>query len=303
VVDWPLHFHKDDISTRLPCPDTLYDDSEIPEMPLLDSDYSTMEREQPKLELSGQGYLIQLAAIAGQVSTNIRRIKRPITKAAQDGGSDESFSSAAKQLADWRAALPPALDNTLERLTNSMHGGFCGLFLAIQTLYYVTMMKLHRHVRMQHVPPATLMRNITIARTSAVALLDLFVHFCDLREQHRLPVAFPSYGLIAAVDVLSAGGPVSELTTLVTSLLATMPMFEDRSRPWVMARRQTERLKARIEDLAAVTQADGPPTVGCISPDGKYWKLHQPLETYAGKQCDTFYGLEAPIFFEALGSD
>ncbi|KAF2230222.1 hypothetical protein EV356DRAFT_454307 [Viridothelium virens] len=293
--DFPSFLQGEDISTKLPCPDDLFDNGTIPDMPLLDLGTIDENLTKSSGSLGGLGYLVQIGALSAEVWTLVHRSRRRATQDYRHAYEDLS-SNLPRRLHDWSASLPSTLRYSTSNLANSNEAGFASLFVSLHTVCHVTTLNLYRYARIDCLEPAIIARNIRRTRETARTVLELFLNVIKI-ENHNFNAASPGYGLIVAVDVLSAGGRVVDLPALISAFLKTARLLDDLSSFWASAKHQRRLLQRRIEDLARITDGSGP---GSLIDNGRYWTVDEPLQAYTSKDCDVIYGVEKEVFIEAL---
>ncbi|KAL9089669.1 MAG: hypothetical protein Q9165_005701 [Trypethelium subeluteriae] len=293
--DFPSLMQGEDISTKLPCPDALFDNGTIPDMPMLTNDTIDENFKQSSDTLGGLGYLVQIAALSAEVWTHVHRSRRRAARDYRHAYEDLS-SNLPRRLHDWAANLPPTLRYSTSNLANSNKAGFASLFVSLHTVRHVTTLNLYRYTRIDCLEPSVIARNIRLARASARTVLELFLSLIEI-ENHNFNAASPGYGIIVAADVLSAGGRVVDLPALISAFLKTARLLDDLSSFWASAKHQRRLLQRRIEELAQITNGSGP---GSLVDDGRYWTVDEPLQAYTHKDCDVIYGVEKEVFIEAL---
>lgn len=284
-----------DIFTRLPCPDTLYDEDAIPEMPLFDNGVIDKRLTRSSATLGGLGYFAQIATLFSEVATHIHRSK---WRAAEDYAFDyeDLYASLRERLCGWSNSLPPAFQYSVPNLANSNQIPSTGLLLSLHTMFHTTVLKLHRYARPACLGPALITRNILLARQSARTILNLLLKLNEI-EHSTSTATFPGHALIAAFDVLSAGGSMAELPSLISAFLRAAHFLDELSNFWASAKHQRRLLQRRVEELAQIADGTGP---GSLSADGQYWTVCEPLEVHAPKECDVIYGIERTLYFETL---
>ena len=285
----------EDIFTKLPCPDTHFDDNMIPDMPLLDNGIVDPKMAKSSATLGGLGYLAQITALSGEVSVHIYRSKR---RSAEDYRHtyENLYSSLPKRLHEWSASLPCALQYSVPNLVHSNKAGFVGLFVTLHAIRHTTILRLHRYVRPDCLGTAAITRNICRARESAKMILDMVLALNEVQHD-AFGASFPAYALIAAFDVLSAGGSVATLPPLISTFLTAARPLDELSTFWASAKHQRRLLQRRVEELAQITDGSGP---GSLTADGRYWTVDESLESYASKDSDVIYGVDRALYFEVL---
>ncbi|KAI9712369.1 MAG: hypothetical protein M1820_001582 [Bogoriella megaspora] len=287
--------NSEDIFTRLPCPDRLFDDNEIPEMPSLDRISHNRQ------ELGGLGYLAQIATLGGDYATNARRAKRRT-------GSDyactyESLrSTLLHQLEKWHTALPQTWKCNLANLNTSLEQGYGGLFLDMHSIYHIICINLHRYVLQDSIPKATQSRNLLLARQSAQTLLSMGLRLHEIPTQMPSSL-FPGHAMLMAVDTLSAGGRISGLPGLLHAFLNVVHILDEPTKVWASIRHQQSLLKQRNAELVRLTGLDKGSRSGRLSNDQRHWRLDNAIDNNSNKDCDIVYGASDEVFFEAIAGE
>jgi hypothetical protein len=100
------------------------------------------------------------------------------------------------------------------------------------------------------------------------------------------------------VDVLSSGGTVSMLPTLIDSISSTIPYVEELAAYWASAQAQQRAIQSRLTHLIEIArQEEQGAQNGSF---GQFWRLPEPLETVFGSE-DAVYKAADQLLFEVIG--
>ncbi|KAF9885431.1 hypothetical protein FE257_012953 [Aspergillus nanangensis] len=261
---------------RLPCREEVYEAQQYTTVPYFQPFLNQLPVS-PEDEVSGisaMAILIEVMSLWGDVSDHVFRLS--LIPAEAYGRLFEDFHSTIVRRADeWTARLPDHLIFTAMNMERSIRAKKADAFISIHMLYHATLMKLNRHARYQNLPDALVDRHVHTTRTHAVEILRIshaLLRYASDYESTRItlepaPVKgtilnpFLGYVILSAVDVLSAGGlmvEISECTNLIRSGLAAvreLGRFWDGSIP--LASLIETRLEAMTEYLHHPMEADG----------------------------------------------
>lgn len=219
------------------------------------------------------------------------------------------------KLFDWKSSLPLHLQYSRQRLVEATHHGYAGSLIAMHALYNVSQLKAARNAHHELLSPQTTSRQIRIAHTNAVQLLEMV---CDIRSTKphgsgkgqdpiNLLSPFFAYGITAAIDTLSAGGLREELghtMRLINDSIATLHNLGQFCASAKTQAKQASKRMALIEARAAESfKATAVVTAPRATNGGETencWRISEPMEQVLTLQQDVCYGTSPAIYFKAL---
>ncbi|OCL09486.1 hypothetical protein AOQ84DRAFT_431293 [Glonium stellatum] len=293
--------HPEDTFLRLPCLESAYGSSAPPETPLFD--FELLKKGLPSNPaLGAMAYLTLISAIWGDVMSHtgraVHRFDNTYEKLYQD-----FYSRTCDRLEAWMTHLPSHLRYSPHNLDISIADGYAGTFLSIHALYHTTTMRLNRHVRPISLSSSIIRRNIIQATHDATQFLSVMQALSHSSRLQRLPsthfifsTPFPGYALMIACDILTSGGLVSELPSLMQSIGGSISCIDELAEFWASARAQQKAIEMRLKQLAEIALS----SKDSNNRKGAFWRVGSPLETAFRKQDDVIYGVTDEVFFDAI---
>jgi len=98
-----------------------------------------------------------------------------------------------------------------------------------------------------------------------------------------------------ACDILTSGGLISELPSLMRSIRSSLFCINELAEFWASALAQQKAIKARVKQLAETLASED-----SNNRKGAFWRGECPLETAFRKQDDLVYGVTDEAFFVAI---
>ncbi|KAF2269300.1 hypothetical protein CC78DRAFT_276870 [Lojkania enalia] len=300
----------EDTFLRLPCLETFFEASDACDTPFFDFDLLSRPPSSPSLAPGGLGhmaYLTLISAIWGEVLTfTSRAVHRP--DIGYERIYETFYAKTYERLETWTAMLPPNLHFSHHNLDNSIIEGNAGSFISLHALYYTTIIRLNRHVRIRTLPAEKITRNIDQAFRNAYQFLLLMHSLAAVNRQRRLPpnassdflfsTPFPGYALLLSADVLSSAGTVSALPNLIETLTTAISCTEELANFWASARTQQKAISNRVKQLAEIAlQEEQGVRNGSYGP---FWRTNDSMETAFGSE-DTIYKASDEVLFRVVG--
>jgi hypothetical protein len=295
----------EDTFLRLPGLESTYEASNPGEAPLFD--FGLLSRQALPGPIFGyMAYLTLISAVWGDVLTfTSRSVHRP--EAGYEQIYEAFYAKTYERLDAWLAMLPANLQFTAHNLDNSITEGFAGTFISLHALYYTTVIRLDRHVRVRALPVDKLARNINHALRSATHFLGMMDLLAAPNRRRRLPpnaaaeflfsTPFPGYAIMLSVDVISAVGTTSMLASLIETLETSMSCIEELANFWASARAQHKAVLNRVKQLTDVAvQEEQGVRNGSFGP---FWRMSDSLETAFGND-DVMYKANDQVLFEVV---
>ncbi|KAL1302975.1 hypothetical protein AAFC00_003292 [Neodothiora populina] len=292
--------NEDDVQTRLPCAEQVYEDGSPSSASLLqDIGSSTTDAH------SATAYVITASTLWKDVMQFLHRsIHLPRSTYRT---KFESFQETMqRRLYDWQQTLPQHFKYSREELDQAIHRGYAGDFLAMHTLYLFSQLKLSRMIRHELLPMDVVARSICAAHSHALQLLALL---CDVTiliasasnigiRTTDLMSPFIAQAMSFAIDTLGAGGLREEIVTTQQVLSIAIEVLRDLSQhcvsTWILVKKAEKRL-TQIESWPSELdiRAGRGQTRRC-------WRTQEPMDKAPPLEQDVMYGVSSAIFSEAL---
>ncbi|KAJ5649656.1 uncharacterized protein N7484_003379 [Penicillium longicatenatum] len=219
---------------RLPCREEIYEAQQYATAPYFQAVLNQATVTNDDLSaLSPMAFLIQIMSIWGDVSLNVFRLAHaPSEGYAQL--AEEFHEIISRRTEDWIKRLPEHMVFSAVNLERAAQVKKADAFLSIHIFYHATLMKLYRHARYSSLRSEILVQYIHRARFHAVEALRIAMAImpCANADTSGPNVTLLSpligYGVLSAVDVLSAAGLIAELPDcipLIRGALSVMQLF------------------------------------------------------------------------------
>ena len=276
---------------RLPCDEAAYARGEIPDTPFFHT-----EMIDPKLSIeadrSGLGmmaFFVEVATIWGDVLGQAYRSQYQSTEQYGEP-AEEFYQEQMARLEAWRAGLAAHLHPSEDNIDKAFQGGYIGVFLSLWLVYHCAAMKLCRHVRFPYMKPEHIDRNLTKARQHACEIMAMMPSLAKANRERRMPESafivstpFTGYGILIAVDILTAAGSLVELPVLLEVLSSSTEVMEELAQYWSSASRQWNMIADRFQSLLTTVTAKGVTTVK------RAFYVKTPMEVVFGLEHDLVY--------------
>merc|ERR1712137_1381628 len=175
----------EDVFVQLPCLDSMYDASTPCNAPILDEELLNGSAASGPV-LGHMAYLCLISTLWGEVLTfTSRAARRP--DSVYERHYDTFYTRTNDKLDAWHAMLPEELQYSPRNLDNSMVGGYAGTFVSIHALYYATIIRLNRHVRVNILPMEKQRRNLERALRMASNFLSVMLSLAPASRQRLSP--------------------------------------------------------------------------------------------------------------------
>ncbi|RMZ79275.1 hypothetical protein DV737_g3484, partial [Chaetothyriales sp. CBS 132003] len=297
---------------RLPCDDECYESGVVPALPVFRYSDSGRQAWQAR---SGHGPIAYLVGIALILDEAIQNQK---LAASHRLGEFESFLQKARSrlsvldralrvyFSDSQQAGTTRHSGEMRRPSGDQSGsGTSGLHL----FYHLAAMALNRHVPWRSLSAEGVERCVKETYNHAVQTMDL-LNRLDEDGGARMHLARMSRGspiaalaVLAAVDVITAAGPISELFEhqddggkhgLKKMVTCALEILEEHSRHWREAEGQSILVQERLKLLLSLRY-------GQSNSQQKAFYFRAPLHSPYGMDLDIVYGLPHTDYFRALG--
>jgi hypothetical protein len=297
----------EDTFLRLPCLESVYEDSNPCDTPFFDFDL--LSRQAPLgLPLGHMAYLVVISAIWGDVLTfTSRAVHRP------DHGYEriyETFYAKTYERLDaWHTMLPANLRQSPQNLDNSIIEGHAGTFISLHALYHTTVIRLNRHVRVRLLPADKLARNIDHSFRNASHFLSMMHSLAVENRQRRLPpnaateflfsTPFPGYALMLSIDVITGAGTISTLPDLTKTVGTALTCIEELSKFWASAKTQLKAVSKRVKYLGDLAMQEEQGVRN--GSHGQFWRVPDSMEMAFGNE-DAVYKANDQLLFGVVSA-
>lgn len=250
---------------RLPCDEAAYARGRIPETPFF---HSTMVDRKLSLDADRSGlgmmaYFVEVSTIWGDI---LAQAHRSAYQPEDEHGepAEQFYQQQMTRLTKWSSGLASHLFPSQDNIDKAFHGGSIGVFVSLWLLYHCAAIKLCRHARFQYMSMKQINRNIIKARYHARAILDMMPSLSKVNRENQMPehaftVSTPltGYGILTAVDVLTATGSLFDAPGLLELLDSGMEVVGEMAQYWASANRQMRTIGVRIENMKKAMDEHG----------------------------------------------
>lgn len=294
--------NAEDIFLRLPCDDNSFERQIDAQNPLYD--ISTPAVSISKWTIGPMAYLINIATIWEDVMANINRSSQ--RRAPATSASFGAFYEAtSRRLLAWNASLPSALIFSSENARKMTENN---IFITMHTLYHTTAMKLNRYVQISNLNAAQHHHHVAAAEHHAQALLSIAdtlvasrssVPSSPVSYNHHAPAhlssPFVGYGIVCAIDILSARFTLSEVPGRLASFSGAQSVLAELAMLWQSAKNQQAAVLERVRDMAELN-TQGTATsfrfgiLRKMERGEARFEMREGLERMFGRDFDCIYG-------------
>ena len=288
-----------DVFVRLPCTDTMFECSTPSDAPYFTNDIIDAKTTSitSTSRLAPVAWLVLAAAIWGDVTDyTFRASNRPNTTYREC--YEAFYAQTHSRAQEWLSRLPAHLQYNETNLDRSIQQGSVGTFVSMHVLYHLSLIKLNRYMR-HAVIPESVTRNIRTANYHGHQILQIMTALHVARREIATPdqgqpavctftTPFPGYGILAAIDVVSAGGLDSNLKTTLDEIDGALGCLLELAQYWNSAMDQLRSCQKRYLQLKNITTNPIKSASGCWI--GRKWGVKTPLEREYGPDNDCIYG-------------
>lgn len=298
----PAMMSAEDIYTRLPADIQSFEKQIEHEMPKFNP-YESSFSKLTDTSRETSGYLVEMVHIWSDCQAAIYRMSRRPTSMQR-----ESFllNALFNRLEDWHSALPSRLMFGGSSLEAAAFAGTAGSFLSMHLLYHHALIKLNRH---RH-EPGQLTRETQRVHTQkcwehAVSIMDM-VNSLEriLRVRPTLlntPPLVIAIAVTEAMDVLTAGGPMSNLEDVMESVRVAKSTIDKMAYIWESSSSARLVIDQRLQQLTRIRdRGSRPPSpvegyrVLLSSDETKdkaytRWQISEPIESSLPADMDILY--------------
>lgn len=259
--------------------------------------------------ISPMAWLILAAAIWGDVVNFIYRgvYRSPLMYEEE---YEKFYEQTHTALQGWSSRLPEQLQFSPANIERSIKGGYAGPYVSMHILYHLSCVKMNRFVRHSLISKS-IARNIRATHRHSHELLRIISALratkWDMAEKggHIAPFSlttpFAGYAILAAIDVVGAGGLDSNLKGTLDLICCGLECLRELARCWNSARDQHKACEKRYYQIQNVLKHPFTARSGCWL--GREWGVHSSLEQEFAQEDDCIYGSNDRAYFDALKDD
>lgn len=296
-----------DIFIRLPCTDEAYERGLVSNAPYYNNGIIDPSKAiiTPSSDISPMGWLMLVAVAWGDVVNFISRAVNRSPVSYEDE-YERFYERTRTALQDWRACLPEYLQLSQANIERSIHEGYVGSYTSMHVLYHLAFLKMSRFVRHECISKS-IARNVLATHRHAHELLQVMSILGAAKEALQkeghhitltLTTPFVGYAILAAVDVVGAGGLDSNLKTTLDLINCGLQSLRELGTFWDSARDQHKACEKRYYQIHNVLKHPFTAHSGCWL--GREWGVHSSLEREFELIDDCIYGVSDRDYFDAL---
>ena len=298
-----------DIFIRLPCTDDAFERGFVSNAPFYNN--GIIDPSQAILTassaISPMAWVILIAAIWGDVVNFINRSTHRAPNSYEDQ-YEKFYDETHSALQGWQSRLPDHLQFSRTNAERSIQGGYAGPFVSMHVLYHLSFLKMNRFVRHEYISKS-IARNVRATHRHALEILQVMSCLRAAndgleKENHQtfsLTTSFAGYAILAAIDVVGAGGLDSHLTTTLDLIGCGLESLRELGRYWNSARDQHKACEKRFYQIHNVLKHPFTARSGCWL--GRQWGVSASLERDFALKDDCIYGVADRDYFDALKDD
>lgn len=293
-----------DIFLRLPCAEEMYERGKTSDAPYLNNGIvdpveSLLTAESP---LALMAWHVMVAAIWGDVVDFVHRAPYRAVPSYRDA-YDSFYGEIWNRLQGWLSRLPEDLHYNIANLDKSLRQGYADAFISIHALYHLCCMKINRCLR-HAAAQESIARNIRAAHEHGHQLLQMICAVCAARGELAAPTRdqsdaltslsfFPGHAILAAVDIVSAGGADSTLGSTLDEINGGLIYLQELARFWQPTKDQARLCERRFYQIQNILKNPLRARGGAWL--GRKWGLEKPLDQELSPDHDCIYGLGGSI--------
>lgn len=257
----------DDVFLRLPCDGNSFEKQLDVQNPFFD--VNTPPIQNSNWTIGPMAYLINIATIWGDVMANIYRTSQRPNSSASRSAFNTSYENATRRLRSWVESLPNCYTFSAENLAREANNGKLGTFMTMHTTYHTTAMKLNRYIQQYTLTKSQLSHYVSIAKQHAEDLLAIAETLSarhrsvppspngpsGMRMQSKFSSPFVGYGIISAIDILTAKIAISNIPSRLASFSGAQSILAELAPFWQSAKNQQGIVMQRIRDLAELASS------------------------------------------------
>jgi len=300
-----------DIFIRLPCMDEAFEKGLKSNAPrhnngIMDADKCILTSSS---EVSSMGWLILLSAIWGDVVNFVFRAVH-ISPQTYEAEYERFYERTGTALQSWLSRLPDHLQYSPANVGRSIQGGYAGPYMTMHVLYHLSWLTMNRFAKHSCIPNL-IARNVRACHKHAHELLrvigavraanyEAVGHHSHQRAFTHLTLSM-GYGVLAAIDVIGAGGLDSNLTSTLDQISCGLECLRELARFWAPAQKQNKACETRYYQIHNVLKHPFTARSGCWL--GREWGVESSLKNEFSPEDDCIYGISNRDYFDALKDD
>lgn len=312
----------ENIFLRLPCNEDAYaagleSDTPFYENGVVGDDLTLAKKGKTSDTRGAMSHLVQISSIWADVLTAAYRGVH-LPKSQYASKYRDLYRSIDERLKRWMDELPHCLVHCPENTELGIRKGHTGTYISLHTLYHVAAIQLNRLIRLDVLPRETICDNIRRAMEHSRQLLRMMGALAEIKPESlgseddkeelelALSIPFPSYAILAATDILSAGGLVSELDETRRHLREGLEIVTRLAKFWASAEQQRRAIEQRLLEMSTIglrnherSSVFKPESVGKFL-HSQPWRLAKCMETEKMMELkaehDCIYGSSMDIF-------
>jgi hypothetical protein len=300
--------HDVDSILRLPMEEKAFADSE-PNLCISFQHLAMTTTKTTSTKLQGLGAMAHLVLISAIWNHVLGNLSRSMHKAGElySEWYEDLIRESTKQLKVWVENLPPHLRYSAGHCRNLDYNislGQGGMYVAMHSLYFTTVMKLNRHGRLQHMRHTLVAAIVRDAVHGAQEYLE-FVLLLGSRDRSKdrlaefIPPPCTGFAITTACDIISAKGRLRGISDTVEQISSGLSILEELSPFWAPAEAQKLALQCRIKDLSQLLPASSsdPKAILCSNDP---FTLPTPMERTFRLDGDLIYSATVEAYLGAL---
>lgn len=229
--------------------------------------------------LSAMAFLIEIMSLWTDVSDQTFHLSL-LPAETYSSRFEEFYATVIQRSDDWAMKLPNDLTITAANLERSIHAKKANAFISNHLFYHATLLKLNRCARQRDLRAFTVDQCIRRARHHSVEILRIcfaLMQYLWEYESSRLTTTstttttgptsprarlalnpFLGYLVLSAVDVLSAAGPMSDLTECIHLIRAGLDVVRELACCWDGALSLVSLIETRVDALVGALHSCQP---------------------------------------------
>lgn len=210
-------------------------------------------------------------------------------------------------LSAWLATLPPDMLLTQSNFYSATNKSDFALSMSVTALYHIAIIHATRFTKHEMLSRALVERNIRRAHQSAQEVMKLTNDLCMYGQtlpegqglQHVVP-PFLAYAMSLAVDTLCAGGALSDLRVLLSSVMNTCTVMGTLGYVWARPRVMQRILEGKIADLQEIERHGEQIPSGFRIIGNSGWRCSVALRKKIRLEDDVTYGVDDAEYLRAI---
>lgn len=250
LPDCPVLINADDIYVRLPADSESFEKRMEACMPMFDPDEPVASRlaEKPP-EMTG--HLVEMVHVWSSCQSVVSRLA---ARSVSSGTSSARARAVAARARDWHSSLPPRLAFCGSNLESAAFSGKVGAFLTMHLLHHHALLQLNRfHLSVAGLPAEARASHLRKCRHHALSILDMTSCLDRLLRVRptTLTTSPPALAvpITAAVDVLTACGPMAQISELIQSVRVGKTVVDSAAKTWDHAQAARDAIEHRLQKL------------------------------------------------------